>query len=69
MIETDLVRRLRQWDDPHGVKREAADEIMRLRAGLTLITCESINAESMAENILAGRDPYFIDYESIEPLP
>ena len=33
-------------------------EIDRLRAGLTLITCESINAEYMAQNILDGLPAY-----------
>lgn len=33
-------------------------EIERLRAGLTLITCESINAEFMAQNILDGLPAY-----------
>ena len=33
-------------------------EIDRLREGLTLITCEPINAEYMAQNILDGLPPY-----------
>jgi hypothetical protein len=36
-------------------------EINRLREGLKLITCESINAEYMAQNILDGLPPYHIE--------
>lgn len=36
----------------------AAIEIERLRDGLTAITCESINAEAMAQNVLDGLPPY-----------
>ena len=35
-----------------------AEEVRRMREGLTLITCESINAEYMAQNILDGLPAY-----------
>lgn len=35
-----------------------AEEVRRMRAGLTLITCEPINAEYMAQNILDGLPAY-----------
>ena len=38
--------------------KKAADEIERLREGLRLITCESVNAEYMAQNILDGLPAY-----------
>lgn len=38
---------------------EVEAEIARLREGLQLITCEPINAEYMAQNILDGRPPYY----------
>jgi len=38
--------------------KKFADEVERLREGLTLITCEPINAEYMAQNILDGLPPY-----------
>jgi len=34
------------------------EEIARLREGLRLITCESVNAEYMAQNILDGLPAY-----------
>jgi len=33
-------------------------EIERLRAGLTLVACEPINAEYIAQNVLDGRPAY-----------
>ena len=38
--------------------RELLEEIARLREGLRLITCESVNAEYMAQNILDGLPAY-----------
>ena len=35
-----------------------AEEVRRMREGLTLITCEPINAEYMAQNILDGLAAY-----------
>lgn len=40
------------------VAHELHEENKRLREGLKLITCEPINAEYMAQNILDGFPPY-----------
>jgi hypothetical protein len=37
---------------------DQAEEIQRLRDGLTAIMCEPLNAEYMAQNVLDGMPPY-----------
>lgn len=44
--------------DAYNELGRMAAEIERLRKGLKLITCEPINAEYMAQNILDGLPPY-----------
>ncbi len=44
--------------DAHNEMGRLSDEIERLREGLRSITCEPINAEYMAQNILDGLPPY-----------
>lgn len=48
----------RKVNETMRVIMDAATEIERLRDGLTAITCESINAEAMAQNVLDGLPPY-----------
>ena len=38
--------------------QQLSAEVERLRNGLTIISCEPINAEFMAENILNGKQAY-----------
>jgi hypothetical protein len=62
MIETpmDLIRCILQRHEESVIEvmREQQQEIERLREGLKLITCEPINAEYMAQNILDGKPAY-----------
>ena len=62
MVTEDRLKRIRAsiclLPDPYEVARELLEEIARLREGLRLITCESVNAEYMAQNILDGLPAY-----------
>lgn len=63
MIETpmDLIRCILQRHEESVIEvmREQHQEIERLREGLKLITCEPINAEYMAQNILDGKPAHY----------
>lgn len=63
MVTEDRLKRIRASicllpDPGYEVARELLEEIARLREGLRLITCESVNAEYMAQNILDGLPAY-----------
>lgn len=63
MVTEDRLERMRASicllpDPGYEVARELLEEIARLREGLRLITCESVNAEYMAQNILDGLPAY-----------
>ena len=63
MVTEDRLKRIRACicllpDPGYEVARELLEEIARLREGLRLITCESVNAEYMAQNILDGLPAY-----------
>lgn len=63
MVTEDRLKRMRASicllpDPGYEVARELLEEIARLREGLRLITCESVNAEYMAQNILDGLPAY-----------
>lgn len=63
MVTEDRLKRIRASicllpDPGYEVAIELLEEIARLREGLRLITCESVNAEYMAQNILDGLPAY-----------